>query len=284
MRRLLLCLLLLPFLVSCVYLGAGRTDLIRKMGGDGAVVITADVERMRESGAFSSILDAAGDEVTERTERIAVELIPSRDEYPLPLDEWDVSALAFGRLSSTEVGTLLRWLPEYVHARDGAYYRAADGSAEIGIPEDGIVLLSTLSYGRAYEKIFAGDEEYIPASVSVRMEDALIGIYLRNPETLFPIGFDLPKETVEKIVSAFLLLNGDGEDGFLLSGEIAMESESSARTLQILLRNLLVQEIRRAGGTLDVRALSGIFTYEGAVVTIDGYPLSREKAESMFKE
>ena len=61
-----------------------------------------------------------------------------------------------------------------------------------------------------------------------------------------------------------------------------MDSEDSARTLCTLLRNLLVQEVRRSGERLDVRALSGIFTYEGSVLTISGYELSYDNVGTML--
>ena len=283
MKRFIPLLSILILLVSCIYTGAGRTDLVRKMGSAGDAVITADIRRLRES-SLKGLLPEGYEEVLERTDRIAIALSPNGDGYPLPAAEWDVEGIAFGRLSATEVGTLLRWLPDYVHSRTGEYYRATDGSGEIGIPEDGIVLFSSSSYGKAYESIFVDSREHIPASASDAMESALIGIWIDDPETFFPLGFDLPYETVEKIERAVLLADAGEDGGIILSGDIAMDSEDSARTMQIFLRNLLVQEIRRTGGHLDVKALSGIFTYEGAAVHIDGYMISNDKVRALLSE
>ena len=191
MKRFSPLLSILILLVSCIYTGAGRTDLVRKMGSAGDAVITADIRRLRES-SLKGLLPEGYEEVLERTDRIAIALSPNGDGYPLPAAEWDVEGIAFGRLSATEVGTLLRWLPDYVHSRTGEYYRATDGSGEIGIPEDGIVLFSSSSYGKAYESIFVDSREHIPASASDAMESALIGIWIDDLRRVpCPINFDL---------------------------------------------------------------------------------------------
>ena len=72
------------------------------------------------------------------------------------------------------------------------------------------------------------------------------------------------------------------ESGFSISGEISMENEQSARTLCTFLRNLLIQEVRRNGEPLDVRALSGIFRYENSVLRISGYELPFDKMSTLL--
>ncbi len=271
------------FLASCVYTGRGDISVIRRLGKPGDFVITVDVAALRSSDAASLIPDWMG-EVAERTDRISVSLAPEGDGYPLPLGSWSITGLAHGRLSSTEVGTFLIWDPGFVRKQDSdpRYYTSRSYSLDAGVPRDGIVLFTSSStYRAAYNDIFVTGDDFIPEDCLRAMEGALAALYVEEPETLFPVGFDVPAELVRK-VGRVLLLISDAHGAFRLDGEIIMDSEDSARTLCTLLRNMLVQSIRRSGERLDVRAISGIFTYEGKTLRISGCTLGYDAVGSLL--
>ncbi len=279
MMKKLLLILSVFLAVSCVYTEREDISALGRMGGDGKAVVTLDIQSLKESGA-SALLPQ--NEILERLDRISLELSPSSDEYPLPVSRWDFSGTANGLLSSTEVGTLLIWNPDFTRARgDGPkHYVNRDLGLSAGVPEDGVVLFTSGDYLDAYSSFFRAPMS-MSADIYSAMTGALAAVYIEKPVTLPYLGFDIPKETIAMIDSLVLLL-GDGDDCFRLYGTVVMDSEDSARTLCTLLRNLLVQEVRRSGERLDVRALSGIFTYEGSVLTISGYELSYDNVGAML--
>ena len=114
---------------------------------------------------------------------------------------------------------------------------------------------------------------------ALAMQSSLAGVYISEPDSSFGLG--IPDETLAKIRNVLLTIDENGED-FSLSGRIIMDSEDSARAMQLLLRNMLVQDIRRKGERLDVKALSGIFTYEGSSLRIDGYEAGYDEVGSML--
>ena len=265
-------------LVSCVYTEREDITALSRMGGEGKAVITIDVSAMKESG-FSALLPE--NELFSRLDRVSLELAPTGVGYPLPLSDWDVTGTANGLLSSTEVGTLLIWNPDFIRAKDGPrHYVNKESGISAGIPEDGIVLFTTSDYSDAYSALFK-DPVRMDEAIYTAMTDSLAAIYMDKPETLPPLGFDIPKETVAKIESILLLL-GEGDGCFNLYGEIGMDTEGSARTLCTFLRNLLIQEVRRSGERLDVKALSNIFTYEESSVIISGYKLSYDNVSALL--
>lgn len=241
------------------------------MGGPGKAVITLSVSGLKKSGAAYLI---PSDEISARIDRLSFELAPSSSDYPLPLSEWDITGTANGLVSSTEVGTLLIWDPGFTRSSGSMkYYTNKSIGMSAGVPMDGIVLFTSGEYQEAYSSLFEKKERFIPEEKLMMMKNALASLYLSSPKTLPPLGFDIPRETVDKIASIFLVAD-DGDGCFLISGEIEMINEDSARTLCTLFRNLLVQAIRKSGERLDVKALSGIFTYDGSVLRISDYKLS----------
>ena len=272
MKR-LLPLLCLVMLVSCVYTGRSDMSAVQRMGGEGKAVVTIDTAALRESGAAALLPD---NELAERVERLSAEISPSDDG-------WDITVLANGYLSSTEVGTFLIWDPSFVRA-DGSprHYVSRSLGVSAGVPEDGMVLVTTADYSSAYRSLFRRSVKNIADSTFGAMESALASVWVDEPESLPPLGADIPEETVRKISSILLFINDGENDSFSLSGEIRMDGEESARTLCTLLRNLLVQEIRRSGERLDVKAISGIFTYEGSVLRISGCSLSYDTVGAML--
>ena len=280
-RKLAVILIVTVLLSSCVYTWRDDTSALMHMGKEGSAVITLNTALLRTTDA-ASILPSG--ETMERIDFIALELTPGNDAYPLALSDWDVTGTVNGRLSSTEVGTLLIWDSGFVRGRnaDQKHYVNKTLGVSAGVPKDGIILFTTSDYDSAYTSLYDSSEIMIEEETSFKMENSYASLYMNSPLTLPSLGFDLPKETLDKMNRIILYVEDVDESGFSISGEISMENEQSARTLCTFLRNLLIQEVRRSGGKLDVRALSGIFTYEGALLKISGYDLSYDIVSSML--
>ncbi len=75
-----------------------------------------------------------------------------------------------------------------------------------------------------------------------------------------------------------LFNNKDGE--LKMSGFIETVGESEARALNTILRNQIIQEKRREGEALDIKALSNVFVAEKSSVVITDYTLTGKAKES----
>ena len=273
MRKAAVLLIVVVLLLSsCVYTWRDDTSSLRHMGKEESIVVTLDTAALRASEASSFLPDG---EIMERLDKIAVELTPEDDSYPLPLSSWSITGTVNGKISSTEAGTLLSWDPEFIRWRGSGprHYVNRDLGISAGIPKDGILLFTTSDYGKAYSSLFSSSESYIDDETAFAMESSIAAVYINAPLTLPPLGFDLTKESVRKMERILLLADHADDESFFISGEILMDGEDGARTLCTFLRNLLIQDVRRRGEKLDVRALSGIFTYEGPVLRISDYRL-----------
>ncbi|MBO8435993.1 MAG: hypothetical protein IAA97_03335 [Spirochaetes bacterium] len=271
-RAVLILLASVIFLVSCVYTERFDTERGRYLGESGDVLITVDVDALKKSGE-SALL--AQNELVDRVDRVSLALSSEDDRV-------SVSGIANGLLSSTEVGTALIWDPSFIRASDvPKFYENKRNSLKAGVVEDGIMLFTTGDYEAEYGKLKKRESAYVPEMIWNAMSSSLAALYVESPESISIPELDIPEETISKIEEAVLMLNDTGS-ALSLSGTVLMDDESSARTLCTLLRNLMVQRIRREGGKLDIRALSGIFTYEDSEVRISGYTLSYDEVGSML--
>ena len=272
MRKLAAAVLLISVLLaaSCVYTGRGDVSLIQRMGEAGSVVVTADTRSLMDSG-LAAYVPAALAEHAGRADRVSLSLDA----------DGSVSGLVHGALSSTEVGTVLAWDPSFRRMKDEdpRYYRNAERGLEAGVPEEGILLFTTASYETELQRLEHG-MKYIPDDCFALMEASLAGLYAEEPLALL-LPDDIPSEMTAKVRRLLLLVN-EGDGNLTVSGAAEMDSEESARALCIVLRNLLVQKVRRNGERLDVKALSGIFTYEGSSLRIDGYEAGYDEVGSML--
>lgn len=268
-RNTALALLAVLLLSSCVYTGRYDTSSLQRLGSAGDVVVSLDAARLRQSDA-AYLLDGFG-EAAERVDRIS-----------LAAGEDGITGIANGLLSSTEVGTLLIWDPSFRRAEGlPRHYVDKERGISAGVPEDGIVLFTTGNYAEMQRSAFRSGPIYMPDWAYEAIVASLGGLYAQSPTSLPLPGLEIPDETLSRIEEAIILLS-EGDGCFVLSGTVMMDSEQGARTLCTLLRNMLVQEIRRSGERLDVKALSGIFTYEGSIMRISGFELDYDKVSEML--
>ena len=272
-RKALILLAGIVLFVSCVYTERFDTERARYLGESGDIVVTLNVAEAEECGAAALLPQS---DIVKRVDRISLSLKSSGE------GAFGITGIANGLLSSTEVGTVLIWDPGFVRAGESPrYYENRKMALKTGSLSDGIVLFTTENYKAEYDRLKGSGNAYIPFHLWNAMESSLAALYVANPENIMVPGVDIPQETLQKIKSVLLFLD-DADSSFSLSGEIQMHDEDGARTLCTLLRNLLVQKIRREGGKLDVRALSGIFTYDGSLLRISGYSVSYDEVRMLL--
>ena len=79
----------------------------------------------------------------------------------------------------------------------------------------------------------------------------------------------------------------DVEGDLVMNGKLLMYDKSGARTMNTILRNQLIQSIKRSGEKLDVKTISNYFSYEENIVSINSFKLEgtmKDKALSMMDD
>lgn len=281
-----LCCILFLFLTGCAHLERGEEYGFSSLADSGTLVITADLERLKDSTL--DIIPATGDigSILERAERISISLTPERvDEYPLPMDKYLVQGYLEGDFPRVITNTALRY-SGFKSAGEGNNYYYENGSLEVGVPKNGTLLFAKDNWYGLYDRVIKDPIPLIPDEYKTAMESSLISIFIESPKTLMDLGFDLPLSVLEKVDRAVLLIDQDDSNLFL-RGELIMADERSAKTMNTVLRNQLIQKIKRSGERLDIKALESVFTYDGDVVKIDRMAIDKEsesRIESMIQD
>ncbi len=272
-------LILILLLTGCVHHSPFVDEyFFSSLGEEGEVVVTADVKRMREDGAVEILSD-------EEKEN---KLIKKSERVSLSLFNGDVSGALEGDISKTMTNLALHLSSSFEKVDDGEdslkWY--SGNGLNVYSPESGIVLFTSGSYPEYYRRTIVERRKLIDDETAERMACSLFSFYVFEPEDLSLIGLDIP-ETVRSEIKETCLLFDMKEGSLLLSGFINTKSESSARALNTLMRNQIVQEKRRSGESVDYKALSSSFSLSGTTLKIEGYVLtgeSRDKTLSLIKE
>ncbi len=153
-------------------------------------------------------------------------------------------------------------------------------------PQNGVLLFSDGDYPSFYKRAYSEREMRIDDETAALMASAALSVYIFEPGSLRELGFEIPDTVTAEMTRTCLLINRrDGE--LMLSGWIETTSEGTARALNTLLRNQIIQEKRRAGEKLDYPSLSTIFVVDGSSVKITDYTLTgemKEKAGNLVSE
>ena len=82
----------------------------------------------------------------------------------------------------------------------------------------------------------------------------------------------------------YALITIDEEsEGFFLSATVAFTSERNAQTFTTIMRNMVVQKIRREGGKLDFKALSNLIVQNGSLSLINGMEITESEVDSYLE-
>ena len=141
MRKLLLSILIAVLLSSCVYRSPFEDgELFSSMGGEGDLVVTVDLEKVREEGLSSLIPQSV---ITDRSDRLSVSISPGA-----------VYGAAEGNFGYASVNAFFDWVPDWRRSEgDLRYYQSRSTGLEAAVPESGVLLFSTESYQDAYSAL-----------------------------------------------------------------------------------------------------------------------------------
>lgn len=274
----------LMVLASCAHRSPFQDEYyFQAMGEDGEIVITADANALRSSSMGILPAEGAAGTLASKAERISVALDPmTEDVYPLPVDQYVMYGAFEGDYGKFPINTALSWSKEFKKEKeDGVrYYRSEELGLEAAVPQNGILLFSSDSYADAYRKTISSRREMIDFDTARLMAEAGAAVYLSSPKTLMDIGFELPQTVLNQIVRCLFLVD-ESDSVSYISGRFEMKDKSAARSMVTLLKNQLIQKIKRQGGKLDTKALASLFTYEDSIVTIKDMEMDQEMNASI---
>lgn len=281
MKRILLpALLVLLLLTGCVHRTPFTSEYFyQALGEPGEIVVTADMEKIK-SGELGDLVDESvrTNSMVKKTTRVSVSL----DTEEIDGAEYYVTSGAVeGDISRFWTNSALFFSPQYEKEKDGntEWYTQKEGDLSLYVPQNGVLLFSDGDYSSFFSRSYSEREMLIDDSTAELMASSAFSLYVFEPESLSQIGFVLPDAVTAEILQTCLLFNGnDGE--IKLSGFINTTTQGTARALNTLFRNQIIQEKRRNGEKLDVSSLSGIFVTSGSSVVITDYTLSGEMKEN----
>ncbi len=281
MKRLLLSFLVLVLLTGCVHHTPFTTEYFyQALGESGEIVMTADTERIKE-GELDGVVDPGltDNTVVKKSTRITASLIPDGDGYI-------TSGAVEGNISSFTTNTALAFSSAFKKEKEDGVKWYTDSVMSLYSPQNGVLLFSDGDYPSFYKRSYSEREMRIDDETAALMASAALSVYIFEPGSLRELGFEIPDTVTAEMTRTCLLINRrDGE--LKLSGWIETTSEGTARALNTLLRNQIIQEKRRAGEKLDYPSLSTIFVVDGSSVKITDYTLTgemKEKAGNLVSE
>lgn len=281
-----------PILVSIILLSScvhktpfGEEYYFQAMGESSEIVVTADVEKLRDTSLDVIPDSGIGKTLFDRADRVSIAMDPKTlDKYPLEISDYSLYGGFEGNYGSFVVNTALSWSKEFHKEKtDGVKYYT-NGSISAAVPKSGILLFSFDSYKDAYDKTILNRAKLIEDEIANQMAASTASLFVRTPQTLLDLGFELPDSALKQIFTSYFMLDEvDGE--IVMNGKLLMYDKSGARTMNTILRNQLLQSIKRSGEKVDLKAISNYFIYEENVVSINSFVLSgdmKDKALSLI--
>ena len=102
-----------------------------------------------------------------------------------------------------------------------------------------------------------------------------MSIYVSEPRTMIDLGFEIPYAVITGMEFALITITEE-EGSFFLSATVSFCEERDAQTFMTLIRNMVVQQIRREGGKLDFKLLSEMIAKDGKRTLIRNMEMSKE--------
>lgn len=289
MKRYIFPLLFVVFVFSsCVHNSPFEDEYyFQAMGESSEVVVTADIKKLKGTSLDVLPDEGEGKMLVDRGDRLSVGMLPKTlDKYPLEISDYDFYGGFEGNYGSFTINTALSWSKEFHKEKEDGVKYYTNGTLSAAVPTSGLLLFSTSDYLDAYKRTFSERVKLIEDEIAKEMAASAAAVFVRTPQTLLDLGFDLPDTVLKQIFTSYFML--DEIDGkVLMNGKLIMFDKSGARTMNTILRNQIIQNIKRSGQKVDLQSISGYFTFEDNVVTIDSFPLEgsmKEKAMGMIDD
>lgn len=271
-RKVLLAFAAALMITGCVHHSPFLSEYyFQAMGDDGELVMTLDAEALKNSS-----VSIPSNEILDRSERISVAMTPSQESsiYPLPLSSWTLYGAAEGNFGTLLVPAVISHLDGFERGEGKTRYYT-NGSISVGVPETGLLLFSTGDYLEAKDKTLDNRSILIPHSLAKEMASPLMSIYVSEPRTMLDLGFEIPYAVITGMEFALITIT-EKDGSFFLSATVSFCEERDAQTFMTLIRNMVVQQIRREGGKLDFKLLSEMIAKDGKRTLIRNMEMSKE--------
>lgn len=278
-RKVLLAFAAALMITGCVHHSPFLSEYyFQAMGDDGELVMTLDAEALKNSS-----VSIPSNEILDRSERISVAMTPSQESsiYPLPLSSWTLYGAAEGNFGTLLVPAVISHLDGFERGEGKTRYYT-NGSISVGVPETGILLFSTGDYLEAKDKTLDNRSLLIPHSLAEEMASPLMSIYVSEPRTMIDLGFEIPYAVITGMEFALITITEE-EGSFFLSATVSFCEERDAQTFMTLIRNMVVQQIRREGGKLDFKLLSEMIAKDGKRTLIRNMEMSKENVRGYME-
>lgn len=261
-RILLYCVIVLLILTSCTHTHEFKDGYyFQAMGEDSEIIVTVDTQKAREvRPTLLGVNDSLLSSILDKSSRISVSL--SKDEYieddPYPADiaSMNISGAIEGDYSKFIINTGLGFSKDFSKVKeDGVkYYTNSENSIELGSPTSGVILFSNESYKELYDTTIKNRVIKISDEKAALIGESVMGLYVRSPQTMIALGFEIPLSVIVQMSDAVIYVV-EKDSVFYLYADITMKSSSLAKTLNTLLRNQVVAEIKRQGEKPDFKVL-----------------------------
>ncbi len=284
MKKVFLVLISVLLVTSCAH----RTPFVSEyfyqaLGEEGEIVLTGDMERIK-NGELDEIVDESvkSNAIIKRATRISLSLLPSGE------DDYIFSGAVEGNLSQFGTNSVFFFSSAFKKEKDAEsnarWY--TDSNMSLYSPHNGVLLFTDGDYVSFYKRSYTEREMLIDDETASLMAESAFALYVFEPKGLIDIGFEIPQTVTAEMKETCLLFSSQ-EGSITLSGYVNTTSEGTARALNTLLRNQIIQEKRREGESLDTSSLSSVFTINGSQLKISEYVLSGEmknKARLLISE
>ena len=168
----------------------------------------------------------------------------------------NISGAIEGDYSKFIINTGLGFSKDFSKVKeDGVkYYTNSENSIELGSPTSGVILFSNDSYKELYDTTIKNRVIKISDEKAALIGESVMGLYVRSPQTMIALGFEIPLSVIVQMSDAVIYVV-EKDSVFYLYADITMKSSSLAKTLNTLLRNQVVAEIKRQGEKPDFKVL-----------------------------
>ena len=261
-RILLYCVIVLLILTSCTHTHEFKDGYyFQAMGEDSEIIVTVDTQKAREvRPTLLGVNDSLLSSILDKSSRISVSLYKDEykedDPYPADIASMNISGAIEGDYSKFIINTGLGFSKDFSKVKeDGVkYYTNSENTIELGSPTSGVILFSNDSYKELYDTTIKNRVIKISDEKAALIGESVMGLYVRSPQTMIALGFEIPLSVIVQMSDAVIYVV-EKDSVFYLYADITMKSSSLAKTLNTLLRNQVVAEIKRQGEKPDFKVL-----------------------------
>ncbi len=268
----LLILSLLVLAVSCKHTSPLEGQYyFQALGKEANIVATADVQKLNE--AYPGAIETGVGFIDNNAERVSVALYKDEynetDAYPATMEDLKFYGGIEGKFSASLGNTGLSLSKQFSKVKEGKlkYYTNEAQSLSLAFPESNLLLFTSDSYAKAYDETYQNRQLYIGDVDAERMGNAVVSCYVREPQTMIDLGFDLPLATLLQMEKALVSVNED-KGQYFLNGQLEMKSEKLAKTMMTILRNMEIQKAKRNGERPNYSLIAEYYVQSGEFIEL----------------